>query len=353
MADEKPLRVAVVGAELTAQTQIPGFMAYSETNVAAICDEDVSRAQNTAAQFGIHETYKDCREMLSETEPDLVSITVPPHRRHAVALAALEAGAHVMCEVPLALNAHQVSEMLDAARAAGCIHIANLAARYLPGYYYQQVLLEQGYVGDVQMLDATHFSSTMRTVEDWDWRSDESKGGGVIGSYSPRYIDAFIQSIGPVQAVTCTRDTFIKERYLPASLEKGRVTAEDAAWLSLEMAEGRRATVSLSAVMAGMYQRFAIYGIDGVLVLEDDRSLYGSQRRWRLSQIAVPMEYRPPVWDPADLLLGPFVRLVQLTVDAIRYGMGAAPSFADGLAVQRVLDAAQESAKEGRRVEIK
>ncbi|MBN1285652.1 MAG: Gfo/Idh/MocA family oxidoreductase [Anaerolineae bacterium] len=352
--EDKPLRVAVVGSDMAMRAQVPGFMAYSETNVVTLCSKDKTRAQNAAIQFGVRAVYDNYQQMLDEVRPDLVSIAVPLHQRHEVAIAALNAGAHIICESPLALDAQQAAAMLRIAEAAQRVHVVNFAARYLPGIYYHAVLAEQGYVGEIRMVEATHFSSAMRGVEDWDWRSDAALGGGVINKFAPRYIDAIHNLLGDVVEVTATSDIFVKERYLPASLSRQTVTAEDAATLSMKMAGGQRATLALSAVMPGMHQRFALYGDRGVLVLEDDRSLSGSQQGWLLSHIAPPMEYRPPVWDSADLLLGPFVRLVQLTVDAIRYGQqDNLPTFADGLRVQRVLDAAHESTQTGRRGTVK
>lgn len=352
--EDKPLRVAVVGSGMTMRAQVPGFMAYSETNVVALCSQDKTRTQNAAIQFGVRSVYDDYHRMLEEIQPDIVSVTVPPHQRHEVALAALNAGAHVICECPLALNAQQAAEMLLTAEAANRVHVVNLATRYLPAFYYHQVLTEQNYVGDMRMVEVTHFSSVMRAIEDWDWRSDAGLGGGVINSFAPRYIDAIGNLLGDVVEVTGTRDIFVEKRYLPASLNRQTVTAEDTASLSLKMTGGQRATLSLSAIMPGMHQRFALYGDQGVLVLEDDRMLSGSQQGWRLSHIALPMEYRPPVWDPADLLLGPFVQLIQLMVDAIRYEHeNSLPTFVDGLRVQRVLDAAQEATRTGKRVEVK
>jgi predicted dehydrogenase len=349
---EHPLRVAVIGSNFTVRAQVPGFMAYSETNVVALASDDKIRAQMLASQFGVRAVYGDYRRLLEEVQPDLVHVLVPPNERYEVTRAAIEAGAHVICEVPVAPSVEQTRELLAAAEAARRVHVANLAARYLPGYYYQRVLNEQGYVGKAIMIEAAHYCPSMRLVDDWDWRSDAARGGGVLNAYAPRYIDAFSMVGGEVMSVVCTTDTFVQNRFLPASMQQGDVTAEDTVWLSLELAGGQRATLSISAVLSGVHQRFALYGDSGVLVLEDDSGLYGTQQGWRLSQIAVPMEYRPPVWDSTDVLLGPFVRLVQLTVDAVRYGDSKMPTFKDSLRIQRVLGAARQSDQTGRRVAL-
>ena len=117
---------------------------------------------------------------------------------------------------------------------------------------------------------------------------------------------------------------------------------------------GLRGVINLSAVAGGEAHRLAIHGTEGALVVQDDLHLWGRRRGEELSLIHVPPEYEPPLWVPDEnLLLGPFVKLVGLMVDQIRgRDVVQPPTFVDGLAVQRVMDAAYLSSREGRRVEI-
>lgn len=352
------LRVAIIGTGFGSRVQLPAFLGSSETNVVALCGRSDAKTKTVAAKFGVRAVYTDYEQMLVDVEPDLVSITVPPHLHHDITLAAIQAKAHVLCEKPMALNTSQAQYMLERAEKAKRIHVIDHEFRYLPARYYQRVLVDQGFIGEPVLLEATYMTS-MRwdPNRQWNWWMDVTCGGGVWGALGSHFIDAFRWlSRRKVQAVTGALHTSPPFGKRPAAEGGEReVTSDDTATVTLEFEGGLRGVINLCAVAGGETQRLAIHGTEGALVVEDDLRLWGRRRDKPLELIDIPSEYEPPLWLPDEnLLLGPFAKLAGLMVDAIRgRALVSPPTFADGLAVQRVLDAARLSSSEGRRVDIR
>ena len=354
---ENPLRVAVIGTGFGARVQLPGFLGYAETTVVALCGAHDQKTRDVAAQYGVKAVYTDYEQMLVDVKPDLVSITTPPRLHNPMTVAALQVGAHVLCEKPLALNVEEVQEMLAEAEQRRRVHAVDHEFRYFPARYYQRVLVDQGFIGEPVLLEATYMSpSRWDPKRVWNWWMDVEQGGGVLGAVGSHFIDAFRwltrREVRAVTAVLQTTPQY-RKRPLPEGGER-EVTSDDGAVLVLELDGGLRGVINISAVAGGEVQRLAIQGTEGALVVQDDLRLWGRRRGDALALIDVPPEYEPPLWVPDEnLLLGPFVKLVGLMVDQIRgRAIVSPPTFEDGLAVQRVMDAARQSSRDGKRVEI-
>ncbi|MBN1202166.1 MAG: Gfo/Idh/MocA family oxidoreductase [Anaerolineae bacterium] len=353
-----PLRVALIGTGFGGRVQLPGFLSYAETNVVALCGRSEEKTRHIANQHGVRAVYTDFEQMLVDIKPDLMSITAPPRWHAYMAIAALQVGAHVLCEKPLAMNTAEAQEMIDVARQYERVHTVDFEFRYLPARYYQRVLVDQGFIGEPLLLEGTYMSA-MRWDPNraWDWWMDAEQGGGLLGAIGSHFIDAFRWLSGrEVRSVTASLHTTPHYRYrlLPDGSGKREVTSDDGTLLSLEMSGGLRGVINMSAVAGGETQRLAIHGTEGALVVINDTELWGRRRGEPLQPIEIPLEYEPPVWLPDEnLLLGPFIKLLGLTVDTIRdRAVLKPPTFEDGLVVQRVLDAAYRSNQEGCRIDI-
>ncbi len=352
------LRVAVIGTQFGGRVHLPGFISRADTTVVALCGATEQKTKEVAAQYGVRAVYTDYEQMLVDVKPDIVAVSTPPRVHNAMTIAALQVGAHVLCEKPLALNAAEAEEMLAEAEQRKLIHAVNFEFRYLPARYYQKVLVDQGYIGEPVLLEAS-LMSVMRWGLDapWSWWMDAAQGGGMLFALGSHFIDAFRWLSGrEVQAVTAALHTTpqYSTRPLPNSDEQRAVTSDDSVLLSLEMDGGLRGMLTMSAVAGGSHQHLAIHGTEGALIVRDDMRLYGRRQGEPLALIPVPSEYEPGPWLPDEnKLLGPFVKLVGLMVDMIQGDkLISPPTFADGLAVQRVLDAARQSDRAGCRVEV-
>ncbi|NDJ74948.1 MAG: Gfo/Idh/MocA family oxidoreductase [Chloroflexi bacterium] len=356
MAD--PLRVAVIGTGFGARVQLPGFLSLADVVVVALCGASDRKTKDIANQYGVRAVYTDFEQMLVDVAPDIVSIVTPPDWHHAMVLAALQVGAHVLCEKPFALDVAQAREMLDEATARNLVHILDFEFRYLPARYYQKVLVDQGYIGEPVLLEATMMSPMRWDPErPWNWWMDAECGGGILGALGSHYIDAFRWLSGrEVQAVAASLFTSPHYAWRPMPDGSGDqpVTSDDTVSLALEFDGGLPGLVNLCAVAGGEHDVLAVHGTEGALVVRNHLELWGRRRDEPFDLIPVPEEYEPVPWVPDEnLLLGPFTKLVGLMLDAIDGdALVDPPTFADGLAVQAVLDAARLSNAEGRRVAL-
>lgn len=138
-----PLRVGVVGAGIGVH-YAESFQRVRDVEVVALCAGSTRNAAPAADRLGIEAVFTDFDEMLSQLELDIVAIATPNDLHHSMTLAALEAGAHVLCDKPLALNATEAREMLEAAQRRGLRHIVPFWWRFLPVVTRAHELLADG-----------------------------------------------------------------------------------------------------------------------------------------------------------------------------------------------------------------
>src|SRR5262249_28123353 len=126
-------QVGIVGAGSWARTaHIPGFQACPGVEIVAICDIDVELAERVAAERGIPHVYSSATAMLAEDRLDLVSVVTPDDAHLADASAAIAAGAHVLCEKPLATTVADARALDHASTVAGVKTALGFALRFAP-----------------------------------------------------------------------------------------------------------------------------------------------------------------------------------------------------------------------------
>ncbi len=361
MTTYQPVRIGVIGGGFGVQ-HLQGFGVTENAEVVAFCQRTRDKAEAMAGEFRVPHVYTDYRELLSHAGLDAVSIVAPPHLHAEMTAAALERGLHVLCEKPLAMNAAEAEAMLKQAEAAGRVHMTAFNHRHIPALAYMKELMDGGYVGGrVLHVESRWFSENRATPGlTHYWRHQrELAGFGVMGDIGVHVVDRIRWLIGEFESVWGHADTFIPE--LPDMDSTPRpVTVEDSFTLLGRLADGASACVRLSAVARkSNYQNLEVYGDAGMLRFVFDRNvkscirgqLWGARGDSRSPEaFEIPDRYTHGLDDSnPQRAQGEFIfaKLTRDFVDAIRNGNPAAPSFADGLAAQRVLDAALRSADEG------
>jgi predicted dehydrogenase len=109
-----PFRIGVVGLGFGQQAHVPAFRRDGRCEVVAICGSDQARAGRVAESLGIPKAYGDWRELIADTEIDVVAIAVPPLLQAAIAIEAARLGKAVFCEKPLAANVDDALRMCQA-----------------------------------------------------------------------------------------------------------------------------------------------------------------------------------------------------------------------------------------------
>jgi len=146
-----------------------------------------------------------------------------------IAVAAAKAGKHVLCEKPIAMNADEARQMLEAARDNDVRHMVGFNYRRVPAIALAKHLIDQGKIGRVFHFNAVYYQDWLVDPDfPYVWRHDIKKGGsGAHGDMNAHIVDLARLLVGEIEAVCGEQEIFIKERRLPDSSGKGTVTADE------------------------------------------------------------------------------------------------------------------------------
>lgn len=322
---------------------------------------DADAVAAAAGQYGWAESATDWREVLDRDDIDVVDVCVPGHLHAEVAIAALEAGKHVIAEKPLANTMAEAEKMVATARAArerGVHSMVGFNYRRVPALALAQRLVADGRLGAVRQVRVSY-------LQDWladdaapmTWRlRRELAGSGALGDLASHAVDQVRFLLGQeVTAVNATTHTFVPQRTGADGPEE--VTVDDAAWGTLRTDGG--AVVSLEVTRMATARKNAlgieVYGSEGALRfdLESlnhlDVCLDGADS---FTRRLVTEQHDPYIdgWWPPGHVLGWDATFTNQAADfltALAAGREPTPSFEDGLAVQRVLAAIEASSARG------
>ncbi|MBW8875106.1 MAG: Gfo/Idh/MocA family oxidoreductase [Acidobacteria bacterium] len=331
----RKLRFGVIGAGAFAEAcHVPGLLSHPRAEVVAICGRHRERAQALAGRFGIPAVHTDPGELVARDDLDGVTLCTPNAAHREQALLAFAHGKHVFCEKPLGLSVAEAEEMARAAEASGRVHQVAFTYRYLYGVEELRRRVQAGDVGEPFLFRAHH--------EYWDglrpggWRELKApSGGGVLYDLGSHFFDLARFLLGPIEAVKADL------QYLP----RPGVETDDIATVSFHFVSGARGHWQSSRITPQRAPNHVqVVGRDGALEALLSR---GSLDALRLARPGKPGWEDLPLPDEAsDGQTHALGRMMRSFVDACSgggLGEGDA-SFQDGLAVQRALTAAEESA---------
>ena len=365
------LRVAMVGygfmgaAHSQGWRVAPRFFDLPATpEMAVIVGRDPQKVQRAAERYGWREAITDWRALVERDDIDIVDICSTGNTHAEIAIAALNAGKHVLCEKPLANTVEEAEQMAAAAAGAsgrGVWAMVGFTYRRVPAVSLAAKMVAEGKVGAIRQTRAVY-------LQDWlvdpdtpaTWRSDKTQAGsGALGDIAAHIVDAVQYVTGQsVTGVAGTLRTFTTERVSATDpFQRVPVTVDDAVAFVASLSGGAMATFEASRVATGRKNalRFEISGDRGALAfdLENLNELHYFDRtaaleRQGFTRILVTEKVHPYVsgWWPPGHLLGyehGFSNQVRDFVTDIVEGRQPRPSFAEGLDVQRVLGAVEAS----------
>ncbi|MBN1918392.1 MAG: Gfo/Idh/MocA family oxidoreductase [Verrucomicrobia bacterium] len=385
----KTINVGLIGYGFMGKAHSNGYLSApryfnlkAQPVLKVVCGLEADVAAAFAAQWGWETSTSDWREVVARDDIDLVDISTPNNVHKEIAVAAAKAGKHIVCEKPLAMNAAEGEAMVKAASAAKVVNMVNHNYRRVPAIALAKQMIDAGELGDIY-----HFRAVY--LQDWItdpnfplvWRlRKELTGSGVHGDLNAHIIDLALWLVGPIAEVTGMMKTFITERPLPAeegslaaqsggagsARKMGKVTVDDATAFLARFTGGAMGTFESSRFGTGRRngQRFEINGSKGSIVFELERlnelQFYNhtdatGRQGFRLIHVTEPSHpYIANYW-PAGHIIGwehTFINAVADVVNGIVAKKDVHPTFADGLATQKVLDAVEESANTGAWVHI-
>ena len=346
----------------------------------AVAGRDPERVAAAAAKLGWDSSETDWRRLIERDDIDLIDICVPGNLHAEIAIAALEAGKHVLCEKPLANSVEEAEQMTaagEAAKAEGVYAMCGFSYRRTPALALAKRLVESGALGQIRHVRAQY-------LQDWltdenaplTWRLDKAKSGsGSLGDIGAHIVDAAQWIAGSnVTGVSAMVETFVKERPVGGDFvglgghggtegPKGPVTVDDAAVFTARFAGGAVGVFEATRFALGRKNamRLELNGSKASLAFdfEDMNSLwfYDSADEpnagFRRIQVTEPEHPYTGNWWPVGHGLGyehAFTHQVVDLVEAIASREQPTPSFADALQVQRVLAAVEASAADESRL---
>ncbi|MFI7703298.1 Gfo/Idh/MocA family protein [Nonomuraea sp. NPDC049480] len=338
--------------------------------MAVIAGRSKERTEAAATQLGWEAAETDWRELVERDDVQIVDICTPGDSHAEIAIAALEAGKHVICEKPLANTVAEAEAMVRAAAAASGKSMVAFNYRRVPAVALARRYVEEGRLGEIRHVRAQY-------LQDWIvdpefplvWRLQKDKAGaGALGDIGSHIVDAAEFITGQhVVGVSGLTETFIKQRPLAGESaglgasradSTGEVTVDDAALFIGRMSGGALASFEATRFATGRKNamRIEINGQLGSLAFdfESMNELWFSSGGGGFERILVTEPDHPYVgaWWPPGHGLGyehTFTHEIKDFLEAIATGADPTPSFADGLRVQRVLEAVERSAAEGSR----
>jgi predicted dehydrogenase len=348
-------RIGIIGVGFGAQVYVPGLQSEG-WEVAALCSRSRERAMKAAEAAGVPDVHTDPMELIRRNDLDAVAITTPPGAHSELAIAALRAGKHVLCEKPFATDAREAKAMRDAAEASGRTAMVGHEFRHTPQRAYIRRLLADGYVGRFRLCTIELFLDRYVTPQPrpLTWNAFKADGGGVLGALGSHYIDGLRHWFGEVASVWGRLDTLRPDLLDPATNRIVKAETDDTFLFTLQFENGGMATmISSFAVTPARGARIVVMGDHGTLIAEqpgpnpmEDGVVMGSRGGAPLQELKTPDEYTP-FTDARDHRLMAFRLLVRDFTTGVERGTSPAPNFTDGLRCQEVLDAVRASAESG------
>ena len=352
------VKVAIIGASFAQAAYLPALAHVEGAEVVAIASGRLASARAAADKFGVAHAYDDWQAMLDRHAVDLVCIATPTVLHAPQTLMALARGAHVLCEKPTAMSAGEAQAMLDAATAAGVVHMIDHELRFNPNRARIAAMIAQGDLGEIRHVNIANIGNSWANPASrpmGDWWSLADQGGGRLGANGSHQVDMLRWWLGEVAWVTGAAPVMIPDRQDKATGAPWTATADDLAWMGLEMQSGALAQVFMSGVAAHNIGNLTqVFGSKGTLTLDNaDEKLWFARAGQGFDEItevdpnaALP-GLNPGIWNVS------VVAVMRELVAAIRERrpLERGATFVDGLANQKVLDAVRISGVERRWVQ--
>jgi len=341
-------RCAVIGLGM-GRYHLTGFMEHPDAKAVAIADADARRLDEFSGKVGKENCFSDYKKMLKAVKPDIVSVALPNCLHAQVTIDCLKAGAHVLCEKPMAMNVRQAQAMLEAARKARRKLAINLSYRFAGPSRALKNMAAGGFLGKVYH---AHTTWTRRDgipgLGSWFGRKEMS-GGGPLIDLGVHRLDMAMWLMGSPQPLSVSGSAHY-EIGVPRAKAAGKAfDVEDLAAGFVRFANGVSLIFEIS--WAG-HQRdpeqmaTVIMGTQGTLVQRNEGGGYDFVAEFHTElhgekvsgAVLAPRGVKSAYWE---------------MVEAVRNDKPLLADGHDGLRIQQILDGLYQSAATGREVRIR
>lgn len=376
---KQEINVGMVGAAFMGKAHSVGYrdvaFAFPDVKAVPVMKEiaaiTLKEAEEARAVFGWERASEGYEKIVNADDIHLIDICTGNNTHKEIAVAAANAGKHVFCEKPMAMNVAECKEMIEAVEKAGVIHMIDFNYRTVPAVALAKKMIEEGAIGTPY-----HFRAVY--LQDWImdpkfplvWRlKKELAGSGAHGDLNAHIIDLARFLCGEFDSVCGLMKTFIKQRPelatttgglgAEAAETMGEVTVDDATLFLAKFKNGAIGTFEATRFAGGNRNgnRFEINGSEGSIRwnLERLNELEWFNRKdasdrqgWKTILVTDPPHPYIKGWWPAGHIIGwqhTFVHQVYNLMNGIATNENPTPNFYDGLKCQAVLEAVEKSAE--------
>lgn len=354
------INVAIIGAGgIALANHLPGLGLCPEVKLAAVCDNHPGTLERARLTSGASIAETDWTRLIEREDLHAFIICTPNHLHGPIAIAAALAGKHVLCEKPIAMSTAEAHDMWRMAEMSRVRHMTAFTYRFVPAMRYMAHLVQQGAIG-------VPYHFRVHRFQDWGtrplgWRQQKQFAAtGEMGDMLSHRIDYGHLLVGPIARLAALTKLLVQER--------GGKLADVEDWVGMlaEFRQGATGVMESSKLATGCGEgkdspdRCEVNGSEGTLVYQlakPNEILRASRSDRGLRVEAVPREFLTlpgSPRDPSDGDPGVVFRYDQNVefITAIREQRQCSPSFAEGCAVQAVMDAAIASSAQGRWVDV-
>lgn len=350
------IRIGVIGTGSIAMEHLRAYQKNPHVEIYALCDLNAELLAKRAAEFGVEHTFTNCEDMLKLPEIDAVSVCTWNSAHAPCSIAALNAGKHVLCEKPMAMNAKEAMAMKEAAERNGKLLMIGFVRRFGNDCDILKDMIDNDQFGEIYYAKATYLR---RNGNPGGWFGDKARsGGGPLIDLGVHVIDLSRYLLGGPKPVSVYGATFRKlgnrpdvkggKAYLSARANDTTVCdVEDLATALIRFDNG--AVVSVEASFSLNLKKdvgsIELFGTKAGAKIDPELEMY-SELNGYMTNVTLT--------NPTALSFdGLFAREIDHYVDCVRLGLPCRSPAEDGVTLMKILDAIYESAATGHEVIIK
>jgi predicted dehydrogenase len=341
------IRIGLIGAgNICQNAHIPAYLKQKDAELVAVCDLKEDRAKEVAQKYGLKYATKDFNELVAIDEIDAVSICTWNNAHAAAAIAAANAGKHVLCEKPMAMNVQEAEAMVKAARENKITFMMGFVNRFRADSKVIKALANEGKFGDIYYAKAGWLR---RRGTPLGWFTDLSKaGGGPVIDIGVHVIDLTWYFMGKPKPVSVSATTYNKigdyktkgvGRWVAFDTDDLKFETEDSANGIIRFEDGKSMNFEVSWAIngkdTGVYSY--IFG-DKAGASLNPFEIYGEEAHYLMNAA--------PVVDNEDS----FANEIRHFLDCVKEGKEPIATAEDGLLIQKILNGIYDSAKAGKEV---
>ena len=273
----KEVKAGVVGVGFIGVAHVEALRRLG-VDVAGVVGSTPERAEQKAASANLPKVYESVAAMAADPEIDVIHIASPNHVHADQVRVVLDAGKHVVCEKPLALNSADTADLVARADASRLVNAVCFNIRFYPNCHQARAMIADGAVGEPRLITGSYLQDWLLLETDWNWRLEPEKAGGLraVADIGSHWLDlARFVTGARVTEVMADLHTFVDVRKHPPGpvetfavggddedLIEEEMSSDDAAGILLRFENGARGVVTISQVSAGRKNSVSIE-VDG------------------------------------------------------------------------------------------